>query len=814
MPVSDDEASRVPSKLIRKQPGKKPTNNTTKVMGTKKTSEATKKDRELKINLKLPPAHEPPTKKVDIFDVPSSDDEAAAITPKPSRKQALKMGINQVPKTTSNKDPSAMVAHDLEQRKRIKLSPTREPLPRRLPINTKVQQPKSQIALQAPTRYNALPGRVQITELVAARPKPDERQRKQFQPGTPKKLSPAPQHAVSMPNTPSPPLSDVDMMDVDPDGKYISPKAIHMWKGLLESADEIEVDVAMESSDGTSRRTTPGRVSGTPGRLPGKTLFKAAGVSKHPPKSPSLKVPRRRLIDFLVEQAPNEDTDDDSERDEAEPITNYQPNLDPVIGSTSRSQSVVAEAVPPPPSLTSGSQGSQIAGPKFTYGRQRSMLAEQDLMQELALGFPSQPEVPQNRRPRRGSIPVLKPLTSFHEEDEDDEGAGATIRSVHELRQAGANTRFLDEIDDIIDQIGKPNSTQASIRRSGLLSLSSKMKDKNFARQFRATGAEQRLFVHLGQETDVVAGFVMVSLLVAVLVEGSMSHIVAHLRRQGITRLLIRLLDTDASINAVGKERKNNMSKIAQSLLSEHHDYLLQMSVWEELQPEVLSPRTLALKYLELMIRQTREAGNSGDIFSKELTTKLFSILKTASSESSWDLPKGKQAIDFCLALSALESHSITARTVQDESIWISEFLPIIADALEIALSRPLDTFGVLQVLILRLTLNVTNNNVKASDVFARPALLSAMGLAIVAKFKQISRFLTEEIFSMAVDHLILVLGVMINFAEWSSTARESLQSLDGKSDDPLDRMAQIFVDNQESMSEVRLQIFLIYMIY
>jgi hypothetical protein len=282
-----------------------------------------------------------------------------------------------------------------------------------------------------------------------------------------------------------------------------------------------------------------------------------------------------------------------------------------------------------------------------------------------------------------------------------------------------------------------------------------------------------------------------------------MAHIVAQLRRQGITRLLIRLLDTDASINAVGKERKNNMSKIAQSLLSEHHDYLLQMSVWEELQPEVLSPRTLALKCLELMIRQTREAGNSGDIFSKELATKLFSILKTASSESSWDLPKGMQAIDFCLALSALESHSITARTVQDEPIWISEFLPIIADALEIALSRPLNTFGVLQVLILRLTLNVTNNNAKASDVFARPALLSTMGLAIVAKFKQISRFLTEEIFSMAVDHLILVLGVMINFAEWSSSARESLQSLDGKSDDPLDRMAQIFVDNQERMSEV-----------
>jgi hypothetical protein len=433
------------------------------------------------------------------------------------------------------------------------------------------------------------------------------------------------------------------------------------------------------------------------------------------------------------------------------------------------------------------------------------MLAEQDLMQQLAMDMPIQAvQASQGRKHRRGSIPNLKPLASFHEEDEDGESAVTAIRSIHELRQAGAVNRFLDEIQDFLERIGSPNSTQLSMRRSGLLHLGSKMNDRSFARQFRANGIEQRLFVHLGQENDIISGFIMVSLLIAVLMDGSMPHFVAHLRRQGVTRLLIRLLECKSSIVVVSKERNSNMSKVGQSLLLEHHDKFLQMPVWEELQPQVISPRTMALKCLEMMVRQTREAGISGDIFSKELTTNLFSVLKSASVESSWDLPRGQCAIDFSLALSALESHSLIARTVHDETIWINEYLPIIADALEVALARPVETFGVLQVLILRLTLNVTNNNPRASTVFARSTLMAAMGQALVAKFKQISRFLTEDDLSVAVIQLILVLGVMINFAEWSSTARESLQSLEGKSEDPLDAMVQTFIENQERASEVR----------
>ena len=738
----------------------------------------------------------------NVFDVPS-DDEVAPLTPKKT-----KVALKTIPKFRNSKDTSAGIAEDLDSRKRLKLSPVPgRPSPHSL-SHQPVRLPVPKAIAQASKQLQRSTGKGHISTFATRpKPKPEVHQRKPVPQKSPRK--PMSTNATSS-VTPSPQLSDVEMMDVDLPAEYMFPRGIQMWKGLLESTDDREADdfTVNDERPVTAEITTMG-VGVSETHISRKSLYKPARVSKSPQRNPR-KLPRRRLIDSLVEQTTQQDHTDEesSSSNELEAITEISPSLQvpPSAVDVSSSQ-ILAPKVQNPLVLGQGSQGSQNAGPKFTYGsKQRSMLAEQDLFQQLDFDIPSQPAPSlQNRRPRRGSIPTLQPLQSFQEENEDTEDgvAGTAIRNVHELRQAGANNRFLDEIEDLLDRIGSPSASASSMRRSGLLDLAGKMRDKNFARQFRATGVELRLFLHLGQETDLVAGFMMVTLLIALLADASMPHIVAHLRRQGITRLLIRLLDSQADIITVGKERKSNMSRVAQSLLSEHHEFLLQIPVWEDLRPQSISPRMAALKCLELMVRQTREAGNSGDIFSKELTTNLFSILHSAADENSWALPSGKQAIDFCLALSALESHSITARTVHDESIWINDYLPIIADALEVSLRRPVDEFGVLQLLILRLTLNVTNNNSKASDVFAREKLMAIMGQVIVSKFRKISRFLIEEELSVAVDHLILVLGVMINFAEWSSAARESLEGLQGMTDDPLNDMIQIFVDNQERTSEV-----------
>lgn len=737
--------------------------------------------------------------KANVFDVPSSEDEVIPLTPKLVHKTAAKPTKNPSHKSTNPKELIAATIQEVDRRKRMKLSPACQVQQKIVPIKSPPKQDVPRSTTLATKPVNKSLGLVH-TSMMATRPKPTAMHRRPDISRTPKRLSP--ERKASIPSTPSPKASEPDLMDVDTPTQYISPRGLQMWKELLDPLDSDDTGLTPAIDDQADMSDGPVI---SKARVTGSSLYRSAGIAKHSNKSPR-KPPRRRLIDSLVEQSTHQDEVEEDGPDNDEPdlptqSTFNSESLD--ISSTSRPQNLAPELSVPQTAPTT--QPSQITGPRFTYSRQRSMLEEQDFMQQLALDMPSQPaQAPNSRRPRRGSIPKVKPLQSFHEEDEDDEGAGSTaIRSVHELRRLGANSRFLDEIEDLLDLIGKPTPSPSSMRRSGLLDLASKIKDKNFVRQFRATGIEQRLFVHLGQETDVVAGFMMVSVLMVVLVDASMPHIVSQLRRQGITRLLIRLLESNDGIIALSKDRRSNMSKSARSLILEHQEFLLKISAWEELQPQVITPRVIALKCLEMMVRQTREAGDSGDIFSKELTTKLFSILKSASEETSWELPQGREAIDFSLALSALESHSIMARTVHDESIWLNDYLPIIADTLEVALVRPIDDFGSLQGLILRLTLNVTNNNPRASDVFARSSLMAIMGRVIVVKFSKITRFLTEEDFSIVFDHLVLVLGVMINFAEWSSPARESLQSLQGQGNDPLDDMVQLFIDNETRTSEV-----------
>lgn len=731
--------------------------------------------------------HSPiPSAAKDVFDVPSDDEMESKPVQKISKKP-----ITNGTSLGSRKSPT--VEDATGSRKKLKMSPVDAPL-KRLPANDALPFPIARKSKPARGRTTS-PKAGQLLKVVA-RPQLHQATKQAGPPRTSRKPSLSPEALET--STPSVSLSDVDMADVDPAGRHISPKLKKMWGNLLEPSDasedespEIEIElmvVEKETKVGTGH--TPPRV-----RSP---LSRPAGIMKHARKKSNV-LPRRRLIDSLVEQTVEESSSEEESQNDPEVSleTISSDRLDTVMEDAPTK--IVQSQVP-----ISDSQNSQTPVPRFTYAKkERSMLNEEDLMAALSMELPSVPAQNGSRRGRRASLSKLPTLPSFHEEEEDD--SVAAIRSVHELRQAGSNSRFVDEMDDYLERIGSPGHTAASPRRSGLLDLAGKMQDKNFQRQFRSNGMDQKLFLHLGQETDVVSGFLVVSMLVSLLMEGNMPHIVAQLRRQGITRLLIRLLECQSGVVAVAKDRKSNMSKIAQSLISEHQTYILGLvALWEDLKPEIVSPRTMALKCLELMVRQTREAGNSGDIFSKELTTHLFAIVKSATSELAWSLPREKQAIDFYLALSALESHSIHARTIQDENIWLTEYLPIIADTLQLALSRPLEQFGVLQILALRLTLNVTNNNTPASDVFARAPLISAMGNVVVAWFTQISRFLVEEELFIAVDHLVLVLGVLINFAEWSAVCRESLQSLHSSPTDPLDAMLSAFTDGLERSSQVR----------
>lgn len=758
----------------------------------------------------------------NIHGLPSTGDDTDPITPKPvkyngptSSQKALRGSA------TSYRELSKDSSKVDQMTKRRKLSPAKSMPQTQTFKRASSLNPTSKS--RSPVKLDGIRKQPQMTTKsfprhIATRPK----------------LGPAPSNSapVISPQRQTPSMKNLsvnmpipgtsDKTTTETASRRVSPKSLNMWKSLLSTEEDADVDTVMENAD-YDTSILQGKhpaLSSLPLILPKAALSRPVGVVKRPQRN--IRTGNRpRLIDSLVEQGPL-DVSSSEESDDSQELAAEAEEVEPVA-EESESQKISHDQFAEILSQTLGqdsapssqqpvSQGSQGLGPKFTYSRQRSMLAEEDMMQQLAIDMPLQnSDTLEGERPRRGVVPSLKPLPSFNEDEEMADIAPA-VTSVHELRQAGANQRFLEEIEDLLDTIGEPSSS-SSLRRSGLSEMASKMKDKNFLRQFRDNGVDQRLFLHLGQEQDIIAGFYMISMLLVVLIDGKMPHIIAHLRRQGITRLLVRLVGTPEALIKVGKDRKNNMSKMALSLLSDHQSYLLTLSGWAdlELQPQLLSPRLVALKCLEQMVKQSREAAKADDIFSKEMTTNLFEILKSPPDTQTSDPITGQKAAEFQLALSVLELHSIRAMTAEDESIWISDYLPIVADTVETCLSRFADGFGMLQFMLLRLMVNVTNNDPNAANVFARKGVMKVLGQTIIAKFNMLSGVKNEDDLSETIGQLIVALGVMINLAE-SDTARDCFNSLQDEMEDPLQTYVRLFTDNQERMLEVSVQPFRLYL--
>jgi hypothetical protein len=554
----------------------------------------------------------------------------------------------------------------------------------------------------------------------------------------------------------------------------LTPKGVKMWNDLLgEESEDSEVE--------------------NPERLDEDMHY---GMKKHQSPNRKRKLPRRRLIDTLAEQSNHPKSMLDLYIDREE--TSVNSDLTPPSLVTEKPETVYtlsANIQKSPEKVHSGrkgvglGEGPQTLGAKITYSRQRSMLAEQDLAKETNFDIPLHGGLSiATLQNRRGSIPILAPLHSLHENSEVEDGnTGFAIRTIHELRQAGAESRFKDEVEDLLDRIGKPAS-QPTTRRSGLMDLADKMRDKLFYTKFISNGLDQRLFLHLGQEQDVISGFILVSILIPVLEAGITPMVVTQLRRQGLTRLLIRLMSVAESIPTIAKSRKNNMSKVAQATLVEQHDAFLQSRIWEDLRPQALSPRTASLRCLELMVRQSREAGDTGDIISKELVGNLFTIMKDSYDNKE----AAAETVDFQLTLSTLVSHSLNPMT------GVEECLPIIRSILTAAMQNPSE--GPTVILLLRLVLNATNNSPAASDAFASPNLLHLMCRAVVEKFRMLSGFIIEDQRLILVDHLVLILVVMINIAELSLRARQCFLAIH---DSSLEELVMIFEDNIERAFEV-----------
>ncbi|KAH0538618.1 hypothetical protein FGG08_004819 [Glutinoglossum americanum] len=457
------------------------------------------------------------------------------------------------------------------------------------------------------------------------------------------------------------------------------------------------------------------------------------------------------------------------------------------------------------PVVTNASLGNQRGGPKITYAHQRSFLKDSVLDEtsifDAPLDLGSGTHYQGGGRNARGDGPFPSQLQSLgQEQDTIDDLNGGAIRSIHELREAGGNRRFLNEIEALFEDIEDRSTNSLSRRRSALLELGSKLVEKSFARRFVDNGLSQRLLVHLDAEHDIIVSTILASVIILTMNDAMVTHSVVKLHQEGATQMLLRLLDSDRDISLIAKERRSNMSKIAQSLVFDFRELIKESSIWEIGAPRRVSPRLIALRCLELIIRQLREEGTTGLIFPRETTDKIAQVLVPFSMWQSEIEPTATDRIELELALSILESCAINVGYVFDESVLSAESLDIISRVLPSMSRWTENDFNQMTLLTLRLYLSITNNSSAICDIFAKPELLSVLVGMVRSKFKCLSEHLEEEQRLYDLDVLVLGLGLLINFAELSDIARLSVLSNDGNC--LLEALLRTFLERLEKTAE------------
>ncbi|KAI0490744.1 wings apart-like protein regulation of heterochromatin-domain-containing protein [Xylaria cf. heliscus] len=538
----------------------------------------------------------------------------------------------------------------------------------------------------------------------------------------------------------------------------------------------------------------------------GPTLY-----TSKPSGSGLARKPRKRLIDALAEQ---ESSDDGAL---GEGVTDTQITSSQTMfsqsGNASDLDSQHLPETPKPKTRTAPATGARTfarsnSALKFTYGQGRKVLEEEDnLLESLVLPGESSYS---RRRLDLGAPKKSTSATGAFDFDDDDDGTtgkspGSKLRGIHELRQAGANSRVADAMQDMIDQIGEPGTSALSSRRAALLQVAEKSRDKTFIRQCRDHGVEGVLLKDIGKEVDTICGYLILSSLVAFIARGPSAHICQLLRTEEAGPIFSRLLSIDEDIKKVSKDRKSNLSKRSQNSIATIESLLRELPIWDGDKPSFISPRSLAIKCLQLLIAQGVLIGGGLAIFTGAVTKHLFEVLADASNNTEyWDYPKTARSIELCGALSVLDAYAVSVAATQGgNSEWAIQHLPIIADVFCTSLQTPAHDSTIVEDLILKLTINVTNNNLAAPSVFASKGLLPALAASISSNFSQALTLIAQGTWAEGItDSLVLRLGILINFAEHSGLVRQIVDKCQYEGREPVKELIRLFIDNHRRTGE------------
>ena len=447
-------------------------------------------------------------------------------------------------------------------------------------------------------------------------------------------------------------------------------------------------------------------------------------------------------------------------------------------------------------------------GHRVTYARQRSYLTDTDLKEAGMIDLPIPPDSyntrGHGRRGPRDQLPILQSLQSPEEFGDLVDPQGGTMRSIHELREAGGNVRLVSELEAILDDLGDHQPGSASISRSRLIDLVVKFEEPLNCRLFVDQGMESRLILDIGSSKDLISNGLLVAALLQLMACSSSRLLLTQVGNVRVVRFLTDLLGSDQDILYHARLRENNVSKAVQADLKDLRSALLDSTAWRAGKPSVLSCQVLSLQCLEVLVRQTREAGSLSEVLS---ASAIERVVATSVPHLSTKAPRPSAVSVICLelAVSILESCTINNAAECQASLWAGETLERIIGLLPLLALWKGEECGTTRTLALRLYLNLTNNSPGICDEFSTSEVVSVLFGIVISHFEQLADSTLEVDRALLLDDLILSLGSLINLADLSNMARQLVMDLHHESQSYLDILLQLFMNKSKNAAEVRL---------
>lgn len=529
----------------------------------------------------------------------------------------------------------------------------------------------------------------------------------------------------------------------------------------------------------------------------------------------------RRLIDSLKTRALGETSVDsnevsDTETNDITPTESATQSSDSksMRGHVSEKQETMklSEDIPVNSQACSQPKSSQMlsamqpGGPRITYARQRSYLSEVSLDEEFLSQTPPESQVGSySQAHRRGGMvpPIsLSRLSSFAEEE--DVSATGNIKSIHELREAGGTKRFINEFEGILEDIDDRSAPSMSTRRTNLLELVRKLSQKSNSRRFLDLGLDRRLFNQLDTENDIVSSCAFASIMLLLSREGMEAHSLLHICQEGAFDMLTRLVHINQDIILIAKDRRNGLSKVSQALVADLRMLVKQLPSWTTA-PEQVSPRAIALVAFESLLRSLREADDTCHTLSPESIDVILSVIDRMPGFSSNQSLSTQELQEIETAISIFDTCTMTSGLKFGTSAQEAAWTLTIMKWLLFVTGDPTDEFKQIQLTVLRLVLNVTNNSSSLCDTLSSPAVIRALAHTINSEFRRQAETLNrddEDVYS--IDYLILTLATITNLLERSDNIRNHIleEQIDGIS--VLNALLQHFLWGLKRTAEVR----------